>query len=58
MDVLAVGAPYADVDGVRKGHVRVYRLEGSWLQVGGVIEGAAADGNYLAIQISPLLTEK
>ena len=49
---LAVGAPYADVDGVRKGHVRVYRLEGSWLQVGGVIEGAAADelfGNSVSL---------
>eukprot|EP00956_Cyclotella_meneghiniana_P002551 scaffold2969_cov50-Cyclotella_meneghiniana.AAC.1 len=62
-NVLAIGAPYNDKNGVSSGHVRVFKLDtnSSWTQVGEDINGEAAgdqsgqsvslssDGNVLAI---------
>jgi len=39
-NTLAVGAPYNDGNGIRSGHVRVYKFDGTdWTQVGSDIDG-------------------
>ena len=46
--IVAIGARYHDGEpGVDTGQVRVYKYSnGSWSQLGGVIDGAAADDNF------------
>jgi len=61
-NTLAIGAPFNDGNGIRSGHVRVYKFDGTdWTQVGSDIDGEesddssgysvamSSDGNTLAI---------
>ena len=50
--VVAIGAIYNDGNGTHSGHVRIYKsVNNSWTQVGGDIDGAAAD-NYSGSSVS------
>ena len=45
--IVAIGAPFNDVNGSKSGHVRVYKNEnGTWTQIGGDIDGDAAGNEF------------
>jgi len=51
-NVLAIGAPYNDDNGVLSGHVRVYEWDGTaWSQKGDDMDGEAA-GNFSGVSVS------